>query len=253
MAGIAVIVQARMTSTRLPGKVLLDIGGRTVLSHTLERCKAIPGIGAVCCAIPEGAAHDAVVAEAKRCGVEVFRGSENDVLDRYWRAARWLGAKTVVRVTSDCPLIDPGVCGQVLRLVSHGGAAYACNNLPPTWPHGLDCEAFTFAALDEAARNASAAAQREHVTPWMRENPRLARVNLLGPGGWAAEQRWALDFPEDLAFFRELFAQLPSSVPIPSMDDVLAVLRERADIAALNACRHGVSRPGMPTTTEGGT
>jgi len=244
MAGIVVIVQARMTSTRLPGKVLLEIRGQSVLSHTLERCKAIPGIGAVCCAIPEGTAHDAIVAEAKRCGVEVFRGPENDVLDRYWQAARWLGAKTVMRVTSDCPLIDPGVCGQVLRLVSHGGAEYACNNLPPTWPHGLDCEAFTFAALDEAAREASQAAQREHVTLWMRENPRLARANLLGPGGWAAEQRWTLDFPEDLDFFRVVMDEVMSRQSRPTTDQVLAMLRSRPDIVALNSRHHNVSRPG---------
>ncbi len=251
MAGTVVIVQARMTSTRLTGKVLLEIGGRTVLSHTLERCKAIPGVDAVCCAVPEGVAHEAVVAEANKCGVEVFRGSEDDVLDRYQRAARWLGAEVVVRVTSDCPLIDPDVCGGVLRLVSNGAVAYACNNLPPTWPHGLDCEAFTFAVLDEAAQRASEAAQREHVGPWMRENTDLARANLLGPGGWAAEQRWTLDFPEDLEFLSALMEELPPPPTMPTTKQILAVLSERPDIAALNARHHNVSRPTVPTVMKG--
>lgn len=250
MSRSAVIVQARMTSTRLPGKVLMDLAGSTVLAHVLRRCAAIAGIDVVCCAVPEGSVHDAVAREAKAAGAVVYRGDEEDVLDRYWRAARMLGADVVMRVTSDCPLVDPAVCAQVLQLMANTKADYACNNMPSAWPHGLDCEAFTFAALDRAACTARDHNEREHVTPWLRNNPAVAKANLPGPGGWAAEQRWTLDFPEDLEFFRALFAVLPPPPELPSTSDVLALLCSRPDIAAINARHHNVSRPPVPAVTS---
>ena len=103
MSTTAVIVQARMGSTRLPGKVMLDLAGKSVLAHVLERCAAIPGADLVCCATVAGPDGDPVAAEAARCGAEVFRGSEDDVLDRYHRAAKQHHAEIVLRVTSDCP------------------------------------------------------------------------------------------------------------------------------------------------------
>jgi spore coat polysaccharide biosynthesis protein SpsF (cytidylyltransferase family) len=206
----AVVVQARMGSTRLRGKVLMEIGGTTVLDHVLTRCRAIAGADAVCCAVPETADSDPVAAEARRIGVEVVRGSETDVLDRYWRAARALKADIVMRVTSDCPLIDPAVAAEVLRLRAREGADYACNNMPPTWPHGLDCEAVTFAWLDRAAREATAPYDREHVTPFVRAHPEARKANLPCPVAGVARHRWTLDTPADFAFMRALFDRLPS-------------------------------------------
>lgn len=250
MRKVVVIVQARMTSTRLPGKVLMNLDGTTVLAHVLRRCAAIPGIDTVCCAVPEGAAHDAVAREAEAAGAWVFRGSEDDVLDRYWRAAQALKADVVMRITSDCPLVDPEMCGRVLALVTEGGAEYACNNMPASWPHGLDCEAFTFTVLDRAAREACEPYQREHVTPWLRSNPAIAKANLLGPGDWAAEQRWTVDFPEDMAFFRALFGALPPRTALPTTTEILEFLWVRSDIAAINAQHHNVSRPPVPPKTQ---
>ena len=206
----AVIVQARMNSTRLPGKVLMQVGGTTVLDHVLRRCLAIAGADIVCCAIPESADSDPVADEARRIGVEVFRGSERDVLDRYWRAARALKADVVVRVTSDCPLLDPAVAAEVLALHAREGADYACNNMPPTWPHGLDCEALTFAWLERAAREATAPYDREHVTPYVREHPDSRKANLPCPVAGVAKHRWTLDTPADLEFLRALFPRLPA-------------------------------------------
>ena len=154
MTCTAVIVQARMSSTRLPGKVMLELAGRSVLSHVLERCQAIPGTDVVCCATVTGRDGDPIAAEAESCGAAVFRGKEMDVLDRYYRAAQSLKASTILRVTSDCPVIDPQICGRVLDLLHREEADYACNNMPPSWPHGLDCEAFSFAWLERAAREA---------------------------------------------------------------------------------------------------
>ncbi|MBU79858.1 MAG: glycosyltransferase family protein [Rhodospirillales bacterium] len=229
------IVQARTGSTRLPGKVLLELGGRTVLSHVLERCQAIPGIDAVCCASPEGADCDLVVAEAERCGTEVFRGSETDVLDRYYRAAKMLQADFVLRVTSDCPLIDPVVCGRVLAEVTEGRAGFAANNIPPTWPHGLDCEAFTFALLERAAAGATTSFEREHVSPFMREAADVRRANVAAAGKDMSHHRWTLDTPQDHAFLQALFARLPQGPESWDHHIPLALVETDPDLAVLNA------------------
>lgn len=230
----AVIVQARFGSTRLPGKVLRPLGARTPLASVLSRCARIPGIDLVVCAVPDDRASDPVAEAAKVYGAVVFRGSETDVLDRYVQAARFVGATAVLRVTSDCPLIDPALCGEVLSLV-RGGADYACNNLPPCWPHGLDCEAFAVTHLARAAVDAQLPYDREHVTPWLRRNQSLARINLDGPGGDLARQRWTLDYPEDLAFFQALWRVLGAHAERASTSEILATLERHPEIAALNA------------------
>ncbi|HEX6977955.1 MAG TPA: glycosyltransferase family protein [Alphaproteobacteria bacterium] len=205
----AVIIQARMASTRLPGKVLRTLAGATVLAHVIERCRAIRGADVVCCAVSDDRDSDPVAREAERVGAAVFRGSEHDVLDRYWQAANWLGADLVMRVTSDCPLVDPEVCDAVLDLQRSTGADYACNNMPPSWPHGLDCEACTFAWLTRAHREAVRPSEREHVTPFIRNHPEARKVNLPGPGGDAVHHRWTIDHPADFTFLTEIFSRLP--------------------------------------------
>ena len=229
----AVIVQARYGSTRLPGKVLEKLAGRTVLEHVLHRCQAIRTASVVCCAIPTNKDSDAVAAEARRVGVMVYRGDEHDVLGRYHGAARELGADVVMRVTSDCPLIDPQTCEEVLRQRAERKADYACNNMPRVGPHGLDCEAFTFEAMDRAAREARDAHSREHVTPWLRSHPELLRINVPAPSQGAG-MRWTLDYAEDLAFFRALFALLPPWPAIPPAGDVMDIVAQHPEIARIN-------------------
>jgi spore coat polysaccharide biosynthesis protein SpsF len=231
---IAVVVQARTGSTRLPGKVLKTIGTRTVLEEVLERCRRIPGPDVVICAIPEGPRDDALIALAEGSGAVVVRGSETDVLGRYARAAATVGAKIVMRITSDCPLIDPEICGALLRLLISEAADYASN---ASYPHGLDCEAFTVAALAEAAEKATKVYDREHVTPWLIRARHLKRVNLHSGDPHLARLRWTLDYPEDLAFVRAVFAALPTGSP-GGMSDVLAVIDREPDITAINAIRN---------------
>ena len=237
MSRTAVIVQARMTSSRLPGKVMLDLSGRTVLWHVLTRCRAIAGADIVCCAVPDMPASDPIEREAETCGAVVFRGSELDVLDRYTKAAKAVAADIVMRVTSDCPVIDPALCERVLRARADAGAGYACNNMPRSWPHGLDCEAFTAQALYRAAAVATEPYDREHVTPWLRRAPEISRVNVAGPGGPAMDRRMTLDFPEDYGFFKALFAVLrePHKAGI---EEIIAVLDAHPEITAINACHH---------------
>lgn len=232
----AIIVQARMHSTRLPGKVLRELGGKTVLHHVLRRCAAVPGCDMVVCAIPESADCQPIAEEAEAAGAVVARGSETDVLDRYLQAARLVKADIVMRVTSDCPLIDPEVCGEVLALRARERADYACNNMPPSFPHGLDCEAFTMAALEQAARAATEAHDREHVTPWLRRAAGVKRANLAAPSREFAGQRWTLDFPEDYDFFRAVWAASEQD-RLPGWREIAALVAARPDIAALNANR----------------
>jgi spore coat polysaccharide biosynthesis protein SpsF (cytidylyltransferase family) len=250
MARTAIIIQARMASTRLPGKVMLDLGGSSVLQHVLRRAASISSADVVCCAIPQGQDCDPVAAEAARHGAVVFRGSETDVLGRYAGAARMLGADVIMRITSDCPLIDPEICSAVLNLRQQTAADYACNNMPPSFPHGLDCEAFTRDLLERADQDAYQPREREHVTPWMRETPGLRRVNLTGPGGDALRHRWTLDYPEDLAFFRGLFSLAPAAATA-TMTELFDIMDSHPELTELNAAHRDTGRPAHTPLPEG--
>ncbi|MEK7785868.1 MAG: glycosyltransferase family protein, partial [Chloroflexota bacterium] len=242
----AVIAQARMGSTRLPGKVMMPLAGRTVLAHVLMRCQAIPGVDVVCCATTDSESDDRVAAEADGLGAEVYRGSREDVLDRYHKAAQALGADVIMRVTCDCPVIDPDVCAAVLKLRAETRSDYAANNLTPSWPHGLDCEAFTKEALGRAAAEARDPYEREHVTPWLRHHPDVKRVNLDGPGGDLAKHRWTIDYPEDHEFFQALFGYLARPPASARMKDILEVLRLHPEIVEVNQA-HAQARQGVST------
>ncbi len=229
------IIQARMSSSRLPGKVLNRLGDRTVLGHVLSRALVVPGVDAVCCATVDTPDCNPVVEEAERYGVEVFRGSEKDVLDRYHKAALALGADVVMRITSDCPVIDPAVCGEVLALRRAHAADYATNNMPPSWPHGLDCEVFTFDWLDRAAREAVKPSEREHVSPFIRTHPDATRVNLSGPGQPYDTYRWTLDTPRDMEFFEALVDAAPDNVLPLAWRDIAAIVAQYPELVAINA------------------
>lgn len=238
---IAVIVQARFGSSRLPGKVLNPLGNGTVLQEVLRRCQAIPGIDAVVCAVPDAYKDDKVAEEAVQCGAIVVRGHETDVLDRYVKSARTINADIVMRVTSDCPLIDPEVCGEVLRLLVSERVDYACNNFPPSFPHGMDCEAFTRQALELAWVSGKLPEDREHVTPWIRRALEMRRANYSEANsenaGILSKMRWTLDYPEDYEFFRSVFSLLPSEPSIPSWRLVCQILSDHPEIQAINAGR----------------
>ena len=225
------IVQARMGSTRLPGKVLKPLGGRTALSHVLERAAAIPGIDLVCCATSHRPEDRAVAEEADRCGVEVSIGSETDVLDRYYRAAKTYDAEVVMRLTGDCPLNDPWVSGEVLDLFRRDNGDYAANNLEPTWPHGVDAEVFGFKWLERAAREATSPDYREHVSTFIRYNPSARKLNLTSPEP-APEHRWALDTEADYLFLSKLFEVLPEGSESWNHREVISVLDAHPELRA---------------------
>ncbi len=245
----AVIVQARYGSSRLPGKALLPLGAGTVLAQVLARCAAIPGVDVVVCASPDTADSDAVAEEGARCGALVVRGSETDVLARYAKAARAAGADIVMRVTSDCPFIDPIVCGKVLSLLHERGAGYASLDMPASWPHGLDCEAFPARALYEAEQNAREPLEREHVTPWIRARTK-PKATLTGPGAPFTAMRWTLDWPEDYQFLSAAAAALGERARTASAAEIASLCLRRPDIFAINAARCDQNRLASPLRAE---
>ena len=204
-----VIVQARLGSTRLPGKILKKLGSKSALHHVLNRCLAIDGISDVCCAIPDSDENDIIVEEATHCAVQISRGSEADVLKRYHQAATDTNADIIIRVTSDCPLIDPDIIGAVLKKFEQKEADFASNNEPRSWPHGLDCEVFSMEWLDKANSDACEKFDREHVGSFIRHHNKVKKVNYFAPVNGLDKYRWTLDTAEDFAFFGALFNKYP--------------------------------------------
>lgn len=229
------IVQARLSSTRLPHKVLKSLGDNSVLEEVLWRCRAIEGVDTVCCATVEGAEGDLIEELAASTGAVTHRGPRDDVLRRYAGAAEATDGDRILRVTSDCPLIDPYVCAAAIDLLDRTSADYVANNLRPEWPHGLDCEVFTRTWLDRADREAAGPHEREHVTPWIRTHSDVHREHLTGPDPALARHRWTVDYPEDLEMAQALFAYLPDPPQRWDYRTVLAVLEEHPEIGTLNA------------------
>jgi glutamate-1-semialdehyde 2,1-aminomutase len=229
------VIQARIGSTRLPGKVLMNLAGAPALDWTTRAARAALGIDEVWIATSEKAEDDAVADWASKHEVPVHRGSEHDVLDRYAGAAKASAADIIVRLTADCPFLDPQVIAQTIRLRAVSGAAYASNSDPPTWPDGLDCEVVTVEALLAAAAEATRPSDREHVTPFVRNNrARFPAETLIAPLPGLARERWTLDTPADLAFLSAVAERLPKGRP-PCHLDVLAVLDREPNLREINS------------------
>lgn len=233
---IAAIVQARMGSSRLPGKSAADLHGRSVLQRVLERVAAIDGLDTVVMATTSEPADDVLVAMAEGCGALVFRGPADDVLARHAGAARAVEATTIVRVTADCPLFDPAVGTRVLHafLQRATRADYVSNTLRPTWPDGLDVEVFSRAALERADREARRPSEREHVTPYIYTQPDRFVLHGIAQDTDLSALRWTIDYPDDLVFLREVYRRLDRGVPF-GCAEVLALLREESQLQRINA------------------
>jgi spore coat polysaccharide biosynthesis protein SpsF len=229
----AIIAQARMGSSRLPGKVLMPLGGRPVIEHVLTRASHAKGADAVCVATTVEAADDAIAATAKALGIPVHRGSETDVLGRYAGAAEMMKADIVVRITCDCPLIDPNVIGRSIRELKEKNADYVAQEWNE-WPQGIGCEVFPRALLDRAAAETKDAYDREHVTPWIRNTAAKTKYLMRGPGTPVSAQRWLLDYPEDYAFLERLFEKFPGETPPEPWEEVWQTLQRYPEISALN-------------------
>ena len=222
------VIQARMGSTRLPGKVLRPLAGRSALAHVIERVRACPLVHEVVVATTDQPRDDAVVEQARSLGVRTFRGSEEDVLSRVYHAAG--RADVVVRVTADCPLFDPDLLARMLvrfheRRAAGDGVDYLSNTVVRTYPRGLDAEIVTFEALERAFREAADPYEREHVTPYIYRHPESFRVEAFTGDRDLSHLRWTLDTEEDYRSLAEVYAALSrpdGPFPMQAVLDLLA-------------------------------
>jgi glutamate-1-semialdehyde 2,1-aminomutase len=240
MKKVVAIVQARMGSTRFPSKVMQPILGVPMIEVLLERLGKAKLIDRIVLATSTGAQNDAMAEHVQGLGYRVYRGSENDVLDRYFQAALVSKADIVVRVTGDCPLIDPEVADSVVSALISANADYASNVSPPSFPDGLDAEAFTFAALKKAWDEARKPFEREHVTPYLREPGRFKTINVASADDFSAE-RWTVDEPADLEVIRNVFQHFQPSRSF-GWKEVLKLRRTKPELFQAN--RHIASNEG---------
>jgi len=231
---VSAIIQARMTSSRLPGKVMLEIRGKPVLTYLIERVRAIPHIDQVVIATTDNATDDVLENFCKREGILCYRGSENDVLCRYFEAARLFGARHIARITSDCPLIDPQICGNAIGLYFREKLDYLC--LSQAFAEGLDFEIFSFDALEIAHERATRKYEREHVTRYFHNHPESFRLGKMENNCDDSRYRITIDEPEDFDVVKTLVEALheEGAEPFP-FSAVKQYLDEHQDIFQKNA------------------
>lgn len=214
MSRVVAIVQARMGSTRLPGKVLMDIAGMSMLARCIGRLSRARQLSEVIVATTVERSDDPIVEQCTANRWRFFRGSQYDVLDRYYQAAHSFGADIVVRVTSDCPLIDPAIVDEVIREYYRweGEVDYLSNTVPRrTYPRGMDTEVFNFDALKLAWREDTNPALREHVTQYILRHPEVFRIKGIMSSVDYSSMRWTVDTQEDLNFVRKVFLNFKDS------------------------------------------
>jgi len=231
---VIAIIQARMGSTRLPGKVLAELGGATMLAQVVRRLREARRIDDLVVATSTGADDDAVVREAGRLGAGVHRGPADDVLARFVGAARSYRAEAIVRVTADCPLLDAGVVDQVIGALVDG-VDYASNTHERSYPRGLDAEALHRDTLERIGRLATSPAAREHVTAFVMEAPGLFRIAQLRADQDDSDLRWTVDTADDLAMARALYRELALAGESRPYREVVAAVRAQPSLAAHNA------------------
>ncbi|MCC6563344.1 glycosyltransferase family protein [Candidatus Uhrbacteria bacterium] len=240
MNKVVCVIQARMGSTRLPGKTLMLLGGKPLLWHVVDRCRRAKKIDEVVVATTTAQADDAVAEFCAQEGFACFRGSEDNVLARYHGAAKEHGATTVIRVTGDCPLIDPETLDACVEAFSGGAFDYLSNALPGdrTYPRGLDVEVFSFAALDKAFQNATETYEKEHVAPYIWENKngefRIAPI-VQAPPEFTRPFRLTVDYPEDFQVMTKIYDALSPEGAYVDTRAAFAFLDQHPDIAQLNA------------------
>lgn len=230
------IIQARLGSTRLPGKVLQDICGQPMLERVVSRVRMTASADEVVIATSTERSDDVLVGICDRRNWAVYRGNHLDVLDRYYRTATAFDADFVIRVSADCPLIDPDITDRVARSVidSDGQIDYAANMLPPrTFPRGVDVEAFTMDALSRSWQESRDESCREHVTPYIYRNPDLFRICAVTHDSDESDHRWTVDTPEDLQMARLIYSHFRDQEF--RWQDVVRLCRENPDWSDLNA------------------
>lgn len=235
---IICIIQARRGSSRLPDKILRPLGGTPVLAHVIRRAKAAQMVRQVVVAVPNEDASDALTDIADAEGALWFKGSETDVLSRYYHAAVYEAEKSgqqadyIIRVTSDCPLLSPQVLDGMITDALQNKANYAGAG---HFPHGLDCELCSFTLLKQAHVQATNPHDREHVTLWMKRQTDIKKHTLMADKNYHADNRWVLDYPEDYDFLKALFDAMGADILTASWQQIIDFINARPALRALNA------------------
>lgn len=230
----SIILQARTGSTRLPRKVLRTILGKTILEHLISRLKAAKMIDNIIVATTDAKEDGEIVAIAEKLRVKSYQGSVNDVLDRFYQAAKHFGARHIARITADCPLMDPAVIDEGVAGYFSSGADYCSNVLTRTFPDGEDVEAFSFTALERAWKEAGLSSEREHVTTYIRKHPGKFRLANFKSDLNIADKRWTLDRVEDFVFIEKVYGALYAENPCFGMRDILDFLKKNPELEEIN-------------------
>lgn len=228
------ILQARFNSSRLPGKVLKPILGKAMLAHQIERLQQTHLLNKIIVATSTHSADDNIEKLCDSMGVECFRGQLNNVLDRYYQVAKIYQPEHIVRVTGDCPLIDSDIVDQVIDLHLHSNADYTSNCNPPTLPDGLDVEVFNFAALKTAWLNSKKPSEKEHVTPYIRNNHHLFQLQNFNYPQDLSQYRWTVDEPEDFELINIIYQELYPKNPYFKLNDILKLLKIKPELSNIN-------------------
>lgn len=229
---VVAIIQARMSSSRLPGKALLPIGGVPMLKRVIDRVRRAGRVDQVVVATTTDSSDDAIATACKTWQTDCFRGNLFDVLDRYYQAALHYQAATIVRITADCPMIDPLGINRVVERFFEEGCDFAANRLPPplkrTTPIGMDTEVCSFAALERAWQNATQTFEREHVMPWLYEEAGRAKVCVVDDPRDIGHLRFTVDTPADLALAEQVYAFFGEKEDF-NLDDLLKANAEHPE------------------------
>jgi spore coat polysaccharide biosynthesis protein SpsF len=243
---ILIVIQARMASSRLPGKVMLPILGTSLLARMIERQQMIKHEAHLVIATSETADDDIIETEAAKIGIPCFRGSLNNLLDRHYKAAKLFNADVVLKIPSDCPLIDPSIIDEVLDYFfeNRSNFDFVSNLHPATYPDGNDVEIMTMDCLTKAWENATRPLELEHTTPYIWENPELFRIgNFAWPTGrdYSMSHRFTIDYAEDYYFIERVFRELYPENNSFSCQDILNLLDQKPEIYQINAQYSGVN------------
>jgi spore coat polysaccharide biosynthesis protein SpsF len=231
---VLMILQARYNSSRLPGKVLKPILGKPMLAHQIERLQTVQHCNKLIVATSKMSSDDAIEQLCKYLAVDCYRGDLDDVLDRYYQASIPYNPDHIVRVTGDCPLIDSEIVDQVINFHINSQFDYTSNCIPPTLPDGLDVEVFTYSALKEAWLNSKLPSEREHVTPYIRNNPQSFSVQNFFYKQDYSHLRWTVDEAEDFELVTEIYQALYIKKPNFGLNDILTLLDSTPNLTHIN-------------------
>lgn len=234
---VAAIIQARMGSTRLPGKILKTVNGKTLLEYQIERVNQAKSIDQIIIATTLKESEQPIVELCEKIGIDYYRGSELDVLSRYYEAAQKFGVDVIVRLTSDCPIIDPEVIDKVVNqyLNNQSSVDYLSNTLERTYPRGLDTEVFSFVALNKAYHEAVLLRDKEHVTAYFYTNPDFFKLQGLKSGRKYGNYRWTVDTEEDFELIQHILRELYNPNKLFLLEDVIKLLKDHPEWNEINS------------------